>query len=170
MISDRNGFRSTHGNHTAKRASNGRRKGSTSPPVGEQVRDRPLVAQDGLFFRVIPGVRDALPHQDFDPDVIAQTFRAAFTGVWEQIPPADRQRMLIYSACNPFTRQEARPADPGGLSTHGSRGRARRWGMELTFPTTLVAANHIGSSSRLPARWPRFIALRPASTGAWSWK
>lgn len=139
MIPDRNGFCSHQGKRTGKRASNSRKKGSTSPPLGEQVRDLPLVAKDGLFFRFIPGVRDALPHQDFDPVVIAQTFRGAFTGVWEQIPPADRQRMLTYWHATHTHDKKHSPLIQVACPPSAPEVVLAAWGTELTFPTSLVA-------------------------------
>src|ERR1700675_4070105 len=99
MVSERNGFPSPLGNHTGTRASNSRSKGkngSKPPRVGEKIHDLSLVEQDGLFFRVIPGVQDTLAHQDFDPAVIAESFREAFNSVWERLSPADQRRLLNY--------------------------------------------------------------------------
>ncbi len=157
MVSERNVFPWTHGNHTAKKARNGQRKRSTRPHVGEQVRDRPLVEQDDLFFRVIPGVRDALAHQDFDADDVALTFRAAFTGVWERIPPADRQRLLVYWRHGPDSRSHEKKHGPliqVVCQPTTPEVVLARCGMEISFPATLV----IGQPHRLLLEIARTLA------------
>ena len=103
MIPERNGFHMPSGGYTGngvsgKRASSSTRKGSTQPHVGREVRDLPLVEEDGLSFRVIAGVQVGLARHDFDPVAVAEGFRAAFAGVWKKIPPADRQRTPIFAA------------------------------------------------------------------------
>ena len=154
MIPERNGFLSPRGDHNGnpiKPAGNSRGKvkqGSMPQGVKEEARDLPLVDEDGLCFRVIAGVRDALATQDFDPAVLAEGFRGAFTGVWKRLPPADRHRLLVYWQHGPDARLPATHAHDK------NRGPLIRvvceeatpevvlagWGTQITFPASLVVA------------------------------
>jgi hypothetical protein len=149
------------------------KKGPTQPHVGHEVRDLPLVEQNGLSFRIIAGARDELAHEDFDAAVVAELFRVAFNSVWVRIPTADRQRLLTYWRRGPDVRSAT-------LERDKYRGPLIRvvcgfeppddvitgCGMEINFPASLV----VGQPLRLVEEVARALAgvHRLATREHWS--
>ena len=171
---ERNGFHPPSGGRTAngvsgKRASSSTRRGSTRPHVGREVRDLPLVEEDGLCFRVTAGVRGGLARHDFDPVAVAGGFRAAFVGVWEKLPPADRRRMLAYwrrgGESLPLASR-ARDEQPAPLirvvcGAEPPDDVIARCGMEISFPASLVLGQPhelVGEVARALAGVHRYVS------------
>jgi hypothetical protein len=128
----------------------------------DEERPLPLIVEDALYFRVVAGPQDTFAGQDFDPAAIARVFQAAFKGVWERLPPADRQRLIAYwrrgpdpcSLATPWQDKEHCPLIRVVCQPTTPEIVLSRLGREVAFPASLVA----GQPGRLAWEIARVLA------------
>jgi hypothetical protein len=115
------------------------------------VDDLPLLEEDGLFFRILPGALASLARRAEGPllggpAALAQTFRDAFHAAWERLPLWDRQRLLNYwrpgyEWSSPDERgrgDSPRPLQIVGGALSSSQVSFDKLGHEVNFPALLV--------------------------------